>query len=172
MMTPRLPLKRRFFCKIIELWLRSLRISWGNSVDMSVPGILALWHADLFAATAAFRKSGLVAFISPSTDGDILAQIALDLGYKVIRGSSSEKTLEIRRALKLLRQGNSCAMALDGPKGPAGIEKPGTRWLAQKAHVPIWKFEVRYGAHVTLHSWDKAKIPLPMSKLTISISYL
>ena len=169
---PRVSLKKRFFCKFIELWLRSLRISWGNSVDTSVPGVLALWHADLFAATAAFRKSGFVAFISPSTDGEMLAKIALDLGYKVVRGSSSENSLEIRNALKRLKQGHSCAMALDGPKGPAGIEKPGTRWLAKQANVPIWKVNVHYGAHLTLHSWDKAKIPLPLSKLTISISYL
>ncbi len=169
---PRLPLKRRVFCKILKLWLRSLRISWGNSVDTSVPGVLALWHADLFAATAAFQKTGLVAFISPSADGEILAKIATDLGYKVVRGSSSEKTLEIRKALEELRKGKSCAMALDGPKGPAGVEKRGTRWLAEKAHVPIWKLDVRYGAHFTLHSWDKAKIPLPLSKLTISLSYL
>ena len=156
----------------MELWLKSLRISWGNSVDTSLPGVLALWHADLFAATAAFRSSKMVAFISPSGDGEILAKIASDLGYQVVRGSSSEKSLEIRKALKALQRGCFCAMALDGPKGPAGVEKPGTRWLAEKAKVPAWKIEVRYGAHFTLRSWDKAKIPLPLSNLTVSLSYL
>ena len=171
-MMRRLPLKKRLFFTFIELWLRSLRINWGNSVDMSNPGILALWHQDLFAATAAFRKSGLVAFISPSSDGEILSKIAFDLGYKVVRGSSSEKTLEIREVLRQLKEGNSCAMALDGPKGPALKEKPGTRWLAGRANAPVYKLEVRYGAHFSLRSWDKAKIPLPLSKLTISLSYL
>ena len=167
-----LPLKKRFFCKIAELWLRSLRISFENADSTISSGIIALWHRDLFAATAGFHHRGIAAFISPSADGDVLAQIAKDLGYQVIRGSSNEKSLAIRKILPLLKKGTLCAMVLDGPQGPAEIEKPGTRWLANKAGVPIWKVRIHYGAHISLSSWDKAVIPLPLSKLTMSLSYL
>ena len=167
-----LSLKRRFFCKIIELWMRSLRISVKISENLNAAGVLALWHRDLFAGAAAFRKRGIAAFISPSADGELLAKISADLGYRVVRGSSSRESLSIREMLRLLQSGKVCAMALDGPRGPAGEEKPGTRWLAKLAQVPAWKVSVQYGAHFTLHSWDAAKIPLPLSKLTISLSYL
>lgn len=166
-----LSLKKHFFCKIVEFWLKSLRISFQKPDDFS-QGILALWHRDLAAATAAFRKTNLTAFISQSEDGEQLARIALDLGYRVVRGSGTAGILQVRKLLSELAAGNACAMALDGPTGPAGIEKPGTRWLAQKSGKPVWLVKVRYGARITLSSWDRARIPLPFSKVQVQIQKL
>ena len=168
-MVGKLSIKKRFFCKILEFWMKSLRISWEKDGKVGGPGILAIWHRDLFAATAAFRKRGIVAFISPSGDGEFLAKIASDLGYRIVRGSSSEQAFHIREILRKLREGNLCAMALDGPKGPAGIEKPGTRWLADRPGKPCFFIEILYGKHISLKSWDKARIPLPFSKVIVQI---
>lgn len=169
-MTAKLSLKKRFFCKILKFWMKSLRVSWKNPEKIRDAGVLAFWHRDLFAATAAFRNRGIVAFISPSGDGEILAEIAADLGYRTVRGSSSEKTFQIRNVLRSLRAGNLCAMALDGPKGPAGVEKPGSKWLAKSASVPCLKPEILYGPHFSLSSWDRAKIPLPFSKISVWVA--
>ncbi len=169
MMLGKLSLKRRFFCKIAEFWLFSLRISPKNLEFGRGAGILALWHRDLFAATAAFRGKGLAAFVSPSDDGEFLAKIASDLGYRIVRGSSSAKSMEIRQMLKWLKSGVPCAMALDGPRGPVLVEKPGTRWLSEKAGVPIWMLEIRYSASIRLSTWDFARIPLPFSKVFVQI---
>lgn len=166
-MTAKLSLKKRFFCEILKFWMKSLRISYKNPEEIRGAGVLAIWHRDLFAATAAFQNRGIIAFISPSGDGEILAEIAADLGYRTVRGSSSEKTFQIRNVLRTLRAGNLCAMALDGPKGPVGVEKPGARWLAKSADVPFRKLEIIYGPHISLSSWDKAKIPLPFSKIFV-----
>lgn len=168
-MAAKLSLKRRFFCKIVKIWLSTLRIRREIPPEASKIGVLALWHEDLFAATAAFRGKGFAAFISASADGEFLARIASDLGYRVVRGSSSSKSLGIREMLGLLESGVPCAMALDGPKGPARVEKPGTRWLADKANVPVWKLEARYAARISLATWDRANIPVPFSKVTIKI---
>ena len=168
-MSGKLSLKKRFFCKILEIWMKSLRISGENLREVRGPGILALWHRDLFAATAAFRGLKIVAFISPSGDGELLAQVAADLGYRTVRGSSSENTLSFRKVLRSLQGGDLCAMALDGPRGPAGREKPGTRWLAARGNAPMFRVEVQYEAHFTLSSWDHAQIPLPFSKVTVRI---
>ncbi len=168
-MTGKLSIKKRFFCKIMEFWMKSLRISWKKEEKICEPGILGIWHRDLFAATAAFQKRGIVAFISPSGDGEFLAKIASDLGYRIVRGSSSERAVQIREVLRKLQAGNLCAMALDGPRGPAGIEKPGTRWLAEHSGKPCFFVEIRYGIHFSLKSWDTAKIPLPFSKVIVQI---
>ncbi len=168
-MAAKLSLKRRFFCKIIEIWLSTLQIRTEWSAKPPQTGVLALWHEDLFAATAAFRGKGFAAFISASADGELLARIAANLGYRVIRGSSSAKSLEIREMLGLLKTGVPCAMAMDGPKGPARVEKPGTRWLADKADVPVWRLEARYAAKISLSTWDRANIPLPFSRVTLKI---
>lgn len=168
-MVGKLSIKKRFFCKILEFWMKSLRISWKSPETQQGPGILALWHRDLFAATAAFRDRGISAFISPSGDGEFLAKIASDLGYRIVRGSSSEQAFRIREVLRTLRAGNLCAMALDGPKGPAGIAKPGTRWLSEQSGHPCFLVEIRYGRPITLKSWDKAKVPLPFSQVILQI---
>jgi lysophospholipid acyltransferase (LPLAT)-like uncharacterized protein len=60
-------------------------------------------------------------------------------------------------------------MALDGPKGPALIAKPGAEWLANKAKIPLVKIEVKYSHAFRLNSWDKTLIPLPFSKITILV---
>jgi len=60
-------------------------------------------------------------------------------------------------------------MALDGPKGPALIAKPGAEWLANKTKVPLAKVEVKYSRAFRLNSWDKTFIPLPFSKITIFV---
>ncbi len=168
-MAGKLSIKKRFFCKILKFWMKSLRISWENPEISHGPGILAIWHRDLFAATAAFRKRGIAAFISPSGDGEFLAKIASDLGYRIVRGSSSERAFHIREVLRSLQAGNLCAMALDGPKGPAGIAKPGTRWLSEQSGRPCFLIEIRYGRHFSLASWDRAKVPLPFSKVIVQI---
>lgn len=155
-------------CKIAELWLKTLRIDLKMPRDYT-PGIFALWHKDLAAATAALRKTGAAALISQSKDGEKLAEIASDLGYRVVRGSSTHGMLQIRELLKELENGYPCAMALDGPKGPALVEKPGTRWLARKSKKKLWQVSVIYGAHFQLHSWDKAVIPLPFSRIHVEL---
>jgi lysophospholipid acyltransferase (LPLAT)-like uncharacterized protein len=63
-------------------------------------------------------------------------------------------------------------MALDGPKGPALSAKPGAKWLAEKAGVPLVNVSVKYGKALRLKSWDKTFIPLPFSRIKLNISKL
>lgn len=162
--------KKRLLCKILEVWAKTLRISFENPPAEPLTGIVAVWHQDLLAATAAFRGRGILTFISSSADGDLMATLAERLGYRVVRGSSSNHSVRVRHLLKSLRAGIPCAMALDGPKGPVGIEKPGTRWLAEKAHASEIRPQFRYSKKISLSSWDRAKIPLPFSKVRVRLT--
>lgn len=168
-MNANLSRKKRLFCKILEIWAKSLRISHESPPPEPLNGIVAIWHKDLLSATVAFRGRGIEALISSSSDGDLMAAFAERFGYRVVRGSSSKDSLRVRRLLKSLRAGVPCAMALDGPKGPVGIEKPGTRWLAEKARAPVLRTEFRYSRKISLSSWDGAEIPLPFSKVWVRI---
>lgn len=161
-------LRERAVSFLISAWLRSLRVR--VEAPKNFHGVLALWHQDLPAATAAFKWSGMHAFVSKSRDGELLASVAKRLGYSVLRGSSTSGASAIRHLLRPLREGKTVAMALDGPKGPAKIAKPGTAWLAKNSGTTIWLVNVRYGAHFRLKSWDKTVIPLPLSKLRIRLS--
>jgi hypothetical protein len=60
-------------------------------------------------------------------------------------------------------------MALDGPRGPALEVKQGSKWLAQSSGRPLWFVDVHYGAHITLKTWDKFVLPLPLTRIDIEI---
>ena len=155
---------------VVSLWLRSLRVRLEPPEGYG-PGILGIWHRDLLACCAAFKDRGVHALISESRDGDFFSATARRLGYKVTRGSDSHGALNVRRLLDSLNAGQFAGMALDGPRGPAGIAKPGSLWLSRKSRRPLWEIQVQYGRHFSLHSWDRFVIPFPMSTIVVRIKY-
>lgn len=149
--------------------LKMLVLSWRIRFEKSVPepAVIGLWHQDLPACFAAFKRRNIAVLISKSKDGSKFARLAESLGYNVFRGSSSRGQSEVRHLLEALKAGNSAGMALDGPIGPALVAKPGAEWLAQKAGVPLVNVSVKYSRAFRLKSWDKTFIPLPFSKISI-----
>jgi lysophospholipid acyltransferase (LPLAT)-like uncharacterized protein len=156
---------------MLNLILKLLVLSWRVKFDVPLPGkpiVIALWHQDLPACLAAFKWRNIAVLISKSNDGSKFAKLSKSLGYDVFRGSGSRGQSEVRHLLKALGEGRSAGMALDGPKGPALVAKPGAEWLSRKALVPLMEVDVKYGNAFRLkNSWDKTFIPLPFSKISI-----
>lgn len=167
----KIPLKVRLGARIAALWIRSLRIRL-HAPDNFEPGVLGLWHQDLLASTAAFKDQNVHVLVSQSNDGDFFARCAELLGYKVSRGSDSRGQTNVRHLLKSLQTGAFTGMALDGPKGPAHKIKAGSIWLSKSSGRPLWRIIPQYGAHITLKTWDKFILPLPLSSIDIRISYI
>lgn len=162
--------KAKFASLAVSLWLRSLRVRL-EVPEGSGPGILGVWHRDLLACCAAFKDMNVHAFISESRDGEFFSETAKRLGYRVTRGSDSHGALNVRHLLGSLSAGQFVGMALDGPRGPAGVAKPGSLWLSRKSGRPLWEVQVQYGRHVTLHTWDRFVIPFPLSTIVVRIKY-
>lgn len=159
---------------MLNFALKLLVLSWQVRFEQplsSEPVVIGLWHQDLPACLAAFKRRNIAVLISRSRDGGKFAKLAQSLGYNVFRGSSSKGQIEVRHLLSALKNGNSAGMALDGPKGPALVAKPGAEWLAEKANVPLAKVCVKYSRAIRLKSWDKTFMPLPFSKIKISILF-
>jgi len=156
---------------MLNLILKIIVLSWRIKFEKPLPAepvVIGLWHQDLPACLAAFKGRNIAVLISKSNDGSKFAKLAKSLGYDVFRGSGSRGQSEVRRMLKALGEGRSAGMALDGPKGPALIAKPGSEWLSRKASVPLMEVSVRYSHTLRLkNSWDKTFIPLPFSKVSI-----
>jgi len=155
---------------MLNLILKLLVLSWRVKFETPLPGkpiVIGLWHQDLPACLAAFKRRNIAVLISKSNDGSKFAKLSKSLGYDVFRGSGSRGQSEVRHLLKALGEGRSAGMALDGPKGPALIAKPGAEWLSRKALVPLVEVEVKYSRAIRLNSWDKTFIPLPFSKVSI-----
>ncbi|MCL2206870.1 MAG: DUF374 domain-containing protein [Fibromonadales bacterium] len=157
---------------MLNFILKLLVLSWRVRFEKALPepAVIGLWHQDLPACLAAFKRKNIAVLISQSSDGSKFAKLAESLGYDVFRGSSSKGQSEVKHLLKALKSGKSAGMALDGPKGPALVAKPGAEWLCQKAKIPLAKVDVKYSRALRLGSWDKTIIPLPFSKITILTS--
>jgi lysophospholipid acyltransferase (LPLAT)-like uncharacterized protein len=117
----------------------------------------------------AFAHQGISVLLSASRDGEIAAKTASALGYKVLRGSSSRQGASgLRRLLRSIQAqplSSPCliGMALDGPRGPRRVAKPGTLWLADTLQIPIYPLgaAMRRGWHLR-KSWDQARLPWPL----------
>lgn len=140
-----------------------------NHPDGVMPCIYAMWHCHQMCIHGVQNRDKLNVLISRSRDGEIIARVVEKWGFKTIRGSKGKKgaveaTMGMITALK---NGENCAMMVDGPHGPARIVKDGVIKIAKMAKVPIipiyW-----YSANfnfATFPSWDKLRMPIFDTKL-------
>jgi hypothetical protein len=158
---------------LFSLWGSTLRFSRTNyqaMTSMEEQGqsmIFALWHDELFPLTYLHRHEGVVAVVSSSKDGEILARVMERLGFGTVRGSSSRKGLKaLLAALKEVRtKGRHVVLTVDGPRGPRHQAKPGAVFLASKAGVPIMPVRVRISrVKIFEKAWDRFQLPLPFAR--------
>src|SRR5438270_8128241 len=122
--------------------------------------IFAFWHGRILAATAFWRRRGIVVITSENFDGEWIARIIERFGYGTARGSTSRNAV---RALVQLRRdmaaGRPAAFTIDGPRGPARVAQPGAVWLAKATGNPIVPFHIESDRHWTARSRDRPQIP-------------
>lgn len=125
--------------------------------------VYAMWHAHQLCVHGFPNREKVNVMISRSRDGEIIAQVCEKWGFKVVRGSKGKKgateaTLQMINELKL---GNSGAVMVDGPNGPAKVCKDGIIKIAKLSGAPIvpvyW-----YSPNPTFikfPTWDNFRIP-------------
>jgi lysophospholipid acyltransferase (LPLAT)-like uncharacterized protein len=126
----------------------------------------AHWHRDELALLPWFGKKHVAVLVSQSKDGDMMAAAARHLGYHVVRGSSSKGAVGgLLALLKASRQGYHGEIAVDGPKGPLFVCKPGIVRLTQKSGVPLLPVGVAAGRKFVFEkAWNKTFLPLPFTR--------
>ena len=138
--------------------------------DQGPAPIMAFWHGRVLTATYYFRRRGIVVMISENFDGEWIARIIEQFGFRTSRGSSSRGGQ--RALLKLKREmdrGRPSGFAVDGPRGPARRVQPGAVWLAKLTGNPIVPFHMEASSYWSLRSWDRTQIPKPFSTVALSI---
>jgi lysophospholipid acyltransferase (LPLAT)-like uncharacterized protein len=131
--------------------------------------VFAFWHGEQMALLAARRGRSLAVMVSLSKDGELQAGVMRSLGLRVVRGSSSRgATRGFCAIVRLLRQGSDAAFALDGPRGPRRVPKPGAFKAAQlggAALVPVAGAASR--RWVLASTWDRFELPLPFARVSV-----
>lgn len=144
---------QEFFTHIIEV----------NSPQIT-PCIYAMWHCNQMATYGHPDISRLNVLVSRSRDGEMIADVIEHMGFKTIRGSKGKKgAVEASmQMLTALKNGEDCAMMVDGPKGPPKVVKDGVIKIAKLSGAPIvpmcW-----YSSNFTwvqFPSWDKLRMPI------------
>jgi len=133
--------------------------------------VLAFWHGTMVVPWFVHRNLNLLAIISKSKDGNLLAKILRKWKYKVVRGSSS-KDGDIALGVMIDHAKHECAVAItpDGPRGPNFKMKAGAVITAKKSGVPLVLVGTGYKSKTKLHSWDNFEVPFPFSKMHLVYS--
>lgn len=135
--------------------------------------VITTWHRCTIYFMVKYGYLHPMALLSPSKDGDLLADFSKKLGFVIARGSSSRGGKQgSEQMVDFLDTGGRIATTVaDGPQGPALRAKPGLVRIAQKSGVHlmpliwsatrVWMFK---------RAWDRTIIPKPFSKIVISAS--
>lgn len=172
----RLALTSRLGGALLRVLARTWRIRWLNRgpVDemrrAGQPVILALWHGELLPLLWTLRGRGIAVLISEHGDGEIVARVALSLGYRTVRGSTSRgggrALLGISRAI--VEERRTVAFTPDGPRGPAHSFAPGALIVAQRTGAPVVTIAAGASRAWRLKSWDSFLIPKPFARVTVA----
>lgn len=156
---------------ILGVWTKSARLSvigedrYRELKNQNKPVILLVWHGRLLVVPYLFKKRGILALISPSEDGEILARIVSGWG-KVLRGSSSHSIVKAWGVMrKELDKGGEVIIVPDGPKGPNRKMKLGALKLSQQSGAYLVPFTFAASRKKTLKSWDNFLIFYPFTRV-------
>ena len=149
------------------------RVQQGGPPEVlsSVPSVFGFWHSCIFAATYYCRGLNIGVLTSRSFDGEYIARIIENFGYRALRGTSSRGVIGgLRSMIRHVEQGHIAAFTCDGPRGPANVAKPGPVLLARQAGVPLRALHVAVKDRWELNSWDRMQIPKPFSRVLARFS--
>lgn len=157
---------------IVGLWVATLRVKveWNRNGIGARRRVLAFRHGEQMALLGAERRDTAV-LVSHSADGEIQAGVMRRLGFSVVRGSSSRGGASgLRKIMSELSAGRDAAFAVDGPRGPAKIAKPGALLAAKAtgaALLPVASAARR--VWVLDAAWDKFEVPWPFSRVAVVV---
>lgn len=161
---------------LYKVWCSTLRytIEGREEVDAmwdaEAPMVFALWHNELFPLIYTRKQLEIIAVVSQSSDGEVLAQVLEKLGLKTARGSSSrggvKALLQVAKMMRTTR--HLGVVTVDGPRGPRHKAKEGAVFLARRGNAKVVPIRISMSkSYIFQKAWDKFQIPYPFSKVKI-----
>lgn len=142
---------------------------WRSLYEARRPHVFLLWHEVLLPLLWHHRGQDIAIVVSENRDGQYLADFALALGYRAVRGSSSRGAARaLLGAVRELQAGRAVAFTPDGPRGPRRELKPGVVAAAQRGGGVIVPIHARADRGWRLDSWDRFLIPKPAARITVT----
>lgn len=162
---------------IIRFYLSLCRLSVTNEHVLLAhlhgggKAIAAIWHQRFFGLISYAKKFSRYepsVMISRSADGEMIAQVALRLGFRPVRGSSSRGGRQaLLSIVDDLARNQAAVHAVDGPQGPRCVVKSGLIKMAQLSGAAIFPVYVSMNRAWRFNSWDRFLIPKPFSRILL-----
>ncbi len=133
------------------------------------PLIVATYHGmflHLLAYAHLSAPSGrpLVALVTPSLDGQLLGSALRYFGIEHIMAQPGKRAVAAAREFqRRLQEGWIGIIAVDGPRGPAGVAQPHALQLAQSCNAAIFTAVTSANRGISAGSWDRSLVPLPFA---------
>ncbi len=167
----------RMAVRLLQLYFATLRTRPTESATAAIrncpqPKIFLVWHNRSLIALELFRRyfepKRIACLISPSKAAAWEAAVFEELGFKVVRGSSSRRGIQAAREMvRTLRSGNDVGISPDGPSGPLFSFQRGALALGQLSGAPYLALNANCSTALRLPCWDRHLIPLPFSRLEV-----
>jgi lysophospholipid acyltransferase (LPLAT)-like uncharacterized protein len=157
---------------VARVWLLTLRVTVEVHPSLrrgSEPWVFGFLHGRQWPLLAWKRPRPTAVLVSLSADGAIQSRALGMLGFNVVRGSSSRGGARgLAAIVRRLRAGEDAAFAVDGPRGPYGVVKPGIVLAARAAGgviVPMGGAAAR--PKVFRGAWDRFALAWPFSRVAV-----
>src|ERR1700752_1407585 len=159
---------------LIGLTARFEVSGWENHDKAEEDGglpIYVFWHDRIFLTTYWWRKRRIVVMTSRSFDGEYIARFIQRFGYGAVRGSRTRGGVgAIIEMARLMREGCTTALTIDGPKGPRYVAKMGAVLLAKKSGHPIVLVTMALDRSCKTPIWDLFQIPKPFTRARVYVA--
>ncbi len=127
--------------------------------------IFVTWHGRVLIPLHVSRGRGYWTIISLSRDGDLQAENFRRAGFRIIRGSTSRRSVAAtREVLTALEGGGVLAFVPDGPRGPSQKAQGGVVYFAQRSGRPIIPVGISAWPRWFAPSWDRFLVPWPFAR--------
>ncbi|MCX6559477.1 MAG: lysophospholipid acyltransferase family protein [Candidatus Aminicenantes bacterium] len=156
---------------LMSAWMKTLRLRVeGESAYRDLrragrPVVILVWHGKIFSAPWMFRRRNIMPLVSPSQDGELIARLIDNWGYKVIRGSGSHS---MKRAwvimMRELAAGGEVLIVPDGPRGPDRELKLGAVKLGAETGALLVPYTLGASRKKVFRSWDRFEVPRLFSR--------
>lgn len=167
----------------LRIVLRTVRWTHENvacvePVLVGKEGAIALfWHGRIplcLATAPQWWRKNTRAFVSPSSDGEFIAQALAMSGFPAIRISSAKKgdsakarqaVAAIREAVSWVSEGGALVVTPDGPRGPNEVIAPGALQIARRSGQPVFLMGIAANPAMQLDgAWDKVMFAAPFGR--------
>jgi lysophospholipid acyltransferase (LPLAT)-like uncharacterized protein len=167
----------------LRIVLRTVRWTHENveCVEPALAGksgaIALFWHGRIplcLATAPQWWRMRTRAFVSPSSDGEFIAQALAMSGFPAIRISSAKKgdsakarqaVAAIREAVGWVSEGGALIVTPDGPRGPNEVIAPGALQIARRSGQPVFLMGIAANPAIQLEgTWDKVMFAAPFGR--------